>query len=78
VCSCASAIAASACTDNSLPMYHSGICCLSASQSMWKMRAPARGLLTAPIHGTSLSMTSTTSACASASFWRRSFHCTPW
>ena len=45
---------------------------------MWKIAASADGRLTVGIHGTSLSMTSTTSAAASAAFCRGSFHWLPW
>ena len=45
---------------------------------MWKIAASAAGRLTVGIQGTSLSMTSTTSASASASFCRGSFHWLPW
>ena len=60
------------------PMYQSGIDCFSGSTSMWKIAASSRGRLTVGIHGTSLSMTRTTSASASASFWNGWFQWLPW
>ena len=50
-------------------MYQSGIDSFSGSTSMMKIAASSPGLLTVGIHGTSLSMTRTTSASASARFW---------
>ena len=58
-------------------MYQSGIPSFSGSTSMWKIAAPAAGRLTVGIHGTSLSMTRSTSASASAWFCRGSFHWLP-
>jgi hypothetical protein len=59
-------------------MYHSGMSSFSGSTSMWKMAALSAGRLITGIHGTSLSITRMQSACASAAFWRGSFHWLPW